>query len=238
MKIIAINGSPKGKKSTTFLMIEEFLQGAKKEGAECQHILLSELSIHPCCACFTCWAKTPGVCAIKDDMQSIDLSDVDVILYASPLYRDNITGILKNFLDRSIIKANPFMEIDSKGESVHPKKRQTPAKIVAMSNCGFPEQTHFEILKLLFLRMSRNSQTELIGEIYRGGGSLLQSEEPKDQEIIAAYKRLLQKAGSEIVLIGKISEETQKKLESPLIPFDEYRQRHNALFKKLLAGAL
>lgn len=235
MKIIAINGSPRGKQSTTYLMVEEFLQGAKQEKANCRHILLSELTIHPCTGCFTCWAKTPSRCIFQDDLQSIDLSNADLILYASPLYRDNITGILKNFLDRSTSKANPLMAFDESGEAVHPKRKQTPAKLIAMSCCGFPGQTHFEPLKLLFRRMARNSQTDLIGEIYRDEGPLLQSKDPKHQKLIAAYKNLLQKAGSEIALNGKISEETQQMLESPLIPYEEYIERHNAFFHRLLS---
>ncbi len=211
-------------------MVEEFLKGAQKEKATSEHILLSELSIQPCRGCFTCWAVTPSICAIKDDMQSIDLSQADVILYASPLYRDNITGILKNFLDRSIYTANPLMGSDQNGEAVHPQKRKKPAKLIVVANCGFPGLSHFEILKFLFQRIARNSTTEIIGEIYRDEGPLLQSQTPEHQDIIQRYYELLQKAGSEIVTQGKILKETQQKLKEPLIPYEEYMQRHNAMF--------
>lgn len=41
-KIIAINGSPRGKEGNTFAMVESFLKGAKSAGAETEHILLAE----------------------------------------------------------------------------------------------------------------------------------------------------------------------------------------------------
>ncbi len=48
-----------------------------------------------------------------------------------------------------------------------------------ISNCGFPEQSHFQVLGLLTRRMARNYHTEFVGEIYRGAGALLQDEDLK-----------------------------------------------------------
>ena len=69
MKILCVNGSPKGRKSTTYLMAEEFLKGARGRGAETDHVLLSDKKIHHCIGCFSCWFKTPGRCFFEDDMK-------------------------------------------------------------------------------------------------------------------------------------------------------------------------
>ena len=66
MKILAINGSPKGKKSSTYIMVESFFKGAIEKGAETFHVLLSEKKINNCMGCFTCWNKTPGKCIFDD----------------------------------------------------------------------------------------------------------------------------------------------------------------------------
>ena len=52
MKIIAFNGSPRGDKSVTNMMVEEFLSGARKAGAQTENILLSTKKIHHCVGCF------------------------------------------------------------------------------------------------------------------------------------------------------------------------------------------
>ncbi|KPK32999.1 MAG: hypothetical protein AMS24_02600 [Chlamydiae bacterium SM23_39] len=235
MKILAINGSPKGKKSTTYLMVEEFLKGAKEEKATIEHILLSEVKIHHCIGCFTCWTKTPGICVFDDDMKKIlkKEKDCDILIFATPLYVDNITGILKNYMDRSIPLESPFIEKDSGGEAIHILKRKNP-KLVVISNSGLPEQSQFIVLKTLFKRIARNMSTEVIAEIYQDEGPLLTSADIKLEKIIKHYKLLLQKAGKEVVKNLSISKKTQKELEKPLIPYDSYIKTANIYWKKLL----
>jgi multimeric flavodoxin WrbA len=232
MKITAINGSPKGKQSATYIMIEEFLKGAESKGAQTSHSLLSDMKIHHCLGCLSCWTKTPGVCVFKDDMQKIDFADSDLIVYATPLFVDNVSGLLKNFMDRTVFSAVPSMENDANGEAVHPKKQKIRPKMMVMANCGFPGQSHFEVLKILFRRMARNYRTDLIAEIYRDEGPLLIMNEPQLEPVIARYKLLLQQAGREIVQNLKISETTGQALKEALIPHDLYLQNHNEYFKQ------
>ncbi len=35
------------------------------------HIIANDDSIHNCIGCFGCWIKTPGVCIIKDNYQTM-----------------------------------------------------------------------------------------------------------------------------------------------------------------------
>ena len=123
------------------------------------------------------------------------------------------------------------MEIDSSGEAVHPKKKKLP-KIMVIANCGYPGQTHFDVLKVLFRRMARNGQTDLIAEIYRDEGPLLIMEDERFDSVVAGYKQLLQLAGKEVVQNLKISERTQEKLAEALIPYDAYLQNHNEYFEQ------
>jgi len=233
MKITAINGSPKGKRGATYLMVEEFLKGAQAQGAETKHILLSNMNIHHCMGCFSCWVKTPGVCVFHDDRKKIDLSGSDIIIYATPVYVDNISGLLKNFMDRGVSSVFPTIEKDAQGEGIHPKRRTVRPKIMTMANCGYPGQTHFEVLKVLFRRIARNMETDLIGEIYRDQGPLLLRDDPQLEPIIAKYKLRLQTAGREIVNELSISEKTKRELEEELIPHDLYLQKHNEIFNQL-----
>lgn len=233
MRILAINGSPKGKESTTFMMIEEVLKGFRKHAWTDDHILLSEHNIHHCLGCFHCW-RTDGSCVFKDDMEKIrPLLDADILLLGTPLYVDNVTGLMKNFLDRSVARGNPFIALDKNQESIHPRtSNRSNGHLIMLSNCGFSEQTQFEALKTFAKRMARNTSSTLIGEIYRTQGPLLHNKTHSLQPIIDTYKALLQRAGEELATTFSLSKDTQEKLEKTLIPIELYNQNHNSFFQK------
>ena len=68
------------------------------------------MNIAACKGCFACWQKTPGICCIKDDMQTVieKLIDADLILWSFPLYYFNVPGILKNLIDRQLPMSLPL----------------------------------------------------------------------------------------------------------------------------------
>ena len=96
MKIVVVNGSPKGRGSNTQIMVEAFLQGAQEAGAETLNVFLAEKEIQHCRGCFSCWLKTPGRCIIEDDMMRILAAVVgaDVLVLSTPLYFDTISCML------------------------------------------------------------------------------------------------------------------------------------------------
>lgn len=242
MKITAFNGSPRGEKGNTHIIVREFLNGAAAAGAEVENIFLVEKDIKHCRGCFACWTKTPGKCVIKDDMAELlaKIVSSDVIAYATPLYIDNVSGIMKDFMDRIIPIADPHFYKDEGGESRHlpgaeMKKIGKSRKIVVISNCGFPEQSQFQVLRLLFRRIARNSNAELIGEIYRGAGAVLGISSPILDPIIAKYKSLLRQAGKEVVGDQKISENTMELLEKPIVPDEQYISATNQHWDRELA---
>lgn len=218
MKIVAFNGSPRAEQSNTHIMVEAFLAGAQGAGAEVENVFLAEKKIRHCLGCFSCWLKSPGVCIQADGMEELleKYLSADVAVFATPLHNDNVSALMKNFIDRLLPAGDPHFEKDPDGEVRHVRGRTPAPKFVMMANCGFPEQSHFQVLRLLTRRMARNYHTEFIGEIYRGAGSLLQDEEMRP--FVDAYRDLLRKAGVEVVTAGRISPETSQILEQPLIP--------------------
>jgi multimeric flavodoxin WrbA len=242
MKMTVFNGSPKAERGNTYVMVEAFLQGAQEAGVEGEHILLARQTIKPCIACGTCWVKTPGQCIHDDDDMHALLPKIlasDILGFATPLYVDNVTGLMKNFMDRLVIIGDPHWEQDEQGECRHVRRYPKPDKIMVIANCGYPEQSHFQVLRLLFRRIARNLHAELIAEIYRGGGGLLTARIPALQPIVENYKHLLRQAGKEIGEQGKLSETTSTKLEQPLLPgpnyAEDYMQRINQLWDKVLS---
>ncbi|MGV8109486.1 flavodoxin family protein [Methanospirillum sp.] len=217
MNIIAFNGSPRAEQSTTHIMVAAFLAGAEEAGAKTEQIYLAHKKIGYCLGCFSCWLKTPGKCIQSDDMADLiqKYLSSDVAIFASPLYMDNVSGIMKNFMDRLLPVGDPHFEKDNHGDVRHIKGKANNPKFIMISNCGFPEQSNFQVLKLLAKRLARNYQTEFITEIYLGAGGMLQVEEMKP--LADEYTKLLKTAGAEVVKTGTLSSETSSMLDKPLI---------------------
>lgn len=100
MKILAINGSHRKGKNTA-MMLKLVLQEAESLGVETELIELSELKIKPCSACNHC-LRTPE-CSLQDDMQGLaaKMRNAEGIVLGSPVYFGNVTGLMKNFMDRT-----------------------------------------------------------------------------------------------------------------------------------------
>lgn len=224
MRIVAFNGSPHAEKSNTHVMVDAFLAGARDAGADTENIFLARKKINHCLGCFSCWLKSPGTCIQADDMPELmkHYLSADVVVFATPLHVDNVSGTMKDFIDRLLPLGDPHFEKDPEGEVRHVSGPKKDPRFFMMANSGFPEQSHFQVLRLLIRRMARNFSTDVAGEIYRGGGSLLQEEELKP--LVDAYKVVLRTAGSELVKDGKLSPETIRRLEEPLIPAPNYAE--------------
>ncbi len=238
MKILAVNGSPRGENSLTQIMVEEFLAGAAEAGAEVESVFLADRKVGHCRACFACWVATPGECAVKDDMVELlgKVREADVIVYATPLYTDVVTGLMKDFMDRTIPLLDPHFAVDERGESRHPLRYERFPKLVVVSNSGFPEQSQFQVLSLLFRRLARNFHSEVIAEIYRGGGGILGMEAAQLEPLLAGYKALLQQAGREIAKNLKLSDETREALGRDLVPPEMYSAQVNRMLDLQLEG--
>jgi multimeric flavodoxin WrbA len=241
MKITVFNGSPKAERGNTHFIAEAFLEGAREAGAEGETVFIVKKKIKPCTGCYTCWMKTPGKCAQQDDMEELigTFISSDIVVFATPLYVDNVTGLMKNFMDRLIPIADPHWEKDENGESRHLRRYEKPTRFVVISNCGFPEQSHFQVLRLYFRRVGRNLSGAVIAEIYRGGGAILTSSEPSLKSFIESYRQLVRKAGKEVAERLTLSAETAAQLERPLVPVgnfaDEYMRRANERCDEILS---
>lgn len=97
MRIIAISGSPR--KKNTYNMIKTVLSSTK---GECEKIILKEKNIMPCNDCRSC--HNVHKCILKDDMAEIydKLKKADIIVLGSPTYFHNVSGPMKNFMDRCL----------------------------------------------------------------------------------------------------------------------------------------
>ena len=104
MKVVGICGSPR--KGNTEWMLRKLLDEVAKGGVETELILLREKHIKGCDGCLTCemgGTQRKGSCRIQDDMQQIHpvLMKADGFALGTPVYFDMLSGLLKNFMDRT-----------------------------------------------------------------------------------------------------------------------------------------
>ncbi len=235
MKILAINGSPRGETSNTHTILTAFLKGAAAAGAETETVLLAKNTIHPCQGCWACWIKTPGRCIQNDDMESLlsKMWQCDLLILASPLYVDCVSAQLKTFMDRMLPGMLPnFVKINDVWR--HPLRFGTPPKIGVICNSGFPQMEHFQVVHHLFERVVLNMHTEIVMEIYRPGGEILRAKNLLLKPLILKYKKLLEKAGKEVVREGRLSGKLKEQLEADIVSPDTYIKNANAYWEKQL----
>ena len=102
MKIIAVIGSPKGRGSG-FAVVRRIEDRMKAQGSvEFQYLFLKDANLEPCTGCYACMAFGEDKCPLKDDRGAIErmLLDADGVILSSPVHVANVSGLMKNFIDR------------------------------------------------------------------------------------------------------------------------------------------
>lgn len=102
MKVSVIIGSPRKKDS--YGVIRDFEELIKQElVTEFDYIHLGQADLRPCVGCNLCFSKGEDLCPLKDDHKDIitSLEQADFIIISSPVYAYQVSGLMKNFIDRS-----------------------------------------------------------------------------------------------------------------------------------------
>lgn len=104
MKITVISGSPH-KEGTSAVLVNKFIRGAEEAGHEVYRFDAAYRSVHPCMACDKCLADG-GRCVYQDDMTELSEKIIgsDAVIFASPIYYNDICGQLKVTIDRFYAK--------------------------------------------------------------------------------------------------------------------------------------
>ncbi len=104
MRVLAINGSAR-KKGNSATMLKNAVNGARESGAETKLVNLYALKYKGCTGCVKCkllGGKSFGRCAQRDDLTPVleEAIGSDILLLASPIYFNDVTGTLRSFLER------------------------------------------------------------------------------------------------------------------------------------------
>ncbi len=101
MKVTAFVGS--ARKKHTYIVTEQFLLNLQLFGnVDYEIVCLSDYHIEVCKGCMLCLNKGEELCPLKDDRDKLieKINSSDGIIFASPNYSFNVSGLMKVFLDR------------------------------------------------------------------------------------------------------------------------------------------
>lgn len=99
-KVLVLDGSTR-KQGNTSILIEYFLNGAKSNTNQIEHVIAKDLKIDYCNGCLRC--NLIKRCSITgDDWADLSqkISEADVLVFASPIYFHYVTAPLKKIIDR------------------------------------------------------------------------------------------------------------------------------------------
>ncbi|MCD8309544.1 MAG: flavodoxin family protein [Clostridia bacterium] len=224
-KVLVFNGSFKKEESGTLRVTKAFLKGIQNVKPDCdiEILHLADLNIKPCLGCLSCWGRTPGECVIKnDDIRLVrqKILEADVLIQSYPLYFFGMPGTVKNVVDRllGMLKAYKGEKPPTDGIPYHNFRHDmTGKKLLVVSTCGYcqTEGVFDALLAQLDCLMGKNGYQALLcpqGKIF----SQHQLDAKSD-----VYLKKYTAAGEEFASNGKISEETLRYLQVPML--DERR---------------
>jgi len=223
MQILAFNASPNRTKGNTHRILMPFLEGAVEAGATAETLMVRDLEVKPCTACFTCWLKTPEKCVQKDDMADVLLKarQADVMVLGTPLYVDGMVGALKVILDRMIPLVHPEFEMRD-GHMRHPAvEGRTIPKMVLISVCGLHEMDNFDALVAHVQAMCRNMSSEYAGALLRPHAYAMGTLE-KFGSPATSVTDACREAGRQIVTDGKMDPAVLDRVSEDLMPLEMY----------------
>jgi multimeric flavodoxin WrbA len=236
-KVLAVNGSPRGRHSNTRRILSPLLEGAREEGVQVEEVYLADLTIGPCRGCFGCWTQTPGKCVQEDDMAALmeKVLNCDALVLGFGLYIRSVPSGVQAMMERMLPMAEPWLVEGGDGATTHPARhRGRRARWIVISNCGFPEESEFRGLRTRFGQQGVDPITMPAGEFL---GFLENA--PLMAEALGAFRSALRDAGRQLVQTGDITGEVRAKINRPVIDWagvtaQQYRDSANAAFRQAL----
>lgn len=122
MRITILNGEPDNRSAFhTFIVAAE--RELARRGHSVNRLDLAALDLKGCTGCWSCWVRTPGECARRDDSERICRAalQADLLLLASPMRMGFINALVKRALDQMVPLVHPYFEVE--GGEIHHRPR-------------------------------------------------------------------------------------------------------------------
>jgi multimeric flavodoxin WrbA len=169
-RAIVLDGSRKDDREAS-IAGEMLHSELERKGVKFTHWTLRDIEIAPCIGCFTCWTKTPGICAFDDEHRKIcaDIARSDLIVLITPISFGGYSSDLKKGLDRFIPVLLPFFR-KFNGETHHPSRSGNGWNLLGIGTLPLNDEEKETIFRDLVKRNSLNmhSQNTSSAVLYKG----------------------------------------------------------------------
>ena len=220
MKILVLNGSPKGAKSDVMHITRAFLDGMEEEDEQFSiHVVnIIHKHIEYCTGCFACM-HNGGTCMHDDDMKEMleEILESDVLILSFPLYCYGMPAPLKAFMDRTLpLSSMAMQKVGDRYEHVG-QADYSRLRYVMICGCGFPNSKHnFEPAVAQFGLMFPSNRT-----VITVPESPMFSA-PEAAVVTAPRLELVKQAGKQYAATGTIDQDLLGEIGSPMIPEETY----------------
>lgn len=161
MKITILLGSVR-RDSNTEIVVDQFIDEVNRHCIETDKILIKDLLIENCDACWICQDvfDKPG-CMKNDDMNIIysSIQNSDCIIFASPIYSWYCTPPLKAVMDRLVYGMNKYYG-KIEGSSLWKGKL-----LGLITTCGYDIEEGAGVFEEGLKRYSKHSRLDYIGKL-------------------------------------------------------------------------
>jgi multimeric flavodoxin WrbA len=228
MRMLAINSSHRGDRGFTRFFVDKMLQGAIQAGADCEVVTLARLKVNRCLSCYRCQTSEPRLVCIyndQDDVKTIfdKMAGADILIFATPVYLMNMTGLLKTLLDRMYSTMDINDARLSNGLIHHHVNLAISSKpFVALVVCSNLENEAWANVVSYFRTYAKFMEARQVGVLVRNASALfdyahdpsLAEDFPKTLAVCQAYEQ----AGHELATLGYVRPSTQRKANQEIVP--------------------
>lgn len=244
MKILALNGSHRGDAGCTQQILDKIAAGAVEAGAEFETVVLAKHRITRCSGCELCHTQHSLQCVYEneDDVKAIfdKMRAADILIYATPVYIFNVSGLMKTFLDRFNSTAGTGqLGLTKSGLFFGPVDKELYSKpFVILTCCGNIEDETTKNVVAYFKTFSKFLDAPIVGTLVRKSVGLLEAgrtpESDKQKKLIDDVMCAYVQAGRELAQQGRIARQTEKQANQHLlgIPFLDFLMKFR-LFKEM-----
>lgn len=157
MKIIILDGTFGNRYES---LLNEIIEIYSENEVEVFKIEDKKISF--CTGCWSCWLKTPGLCAHLDDTQEMlkRVINSDLVIHFTENSVGYVTSHTKKALDKFIPLVHPYIILVN-GECHHLSRYDKYPKLGLVYVDDTLSKSDFEITKHLFERTALNFKTEL-----------------------------------------------------------------------------